>query len=356
VLVRLLSAAGHEVHHASTKPQRLARAADTAAMIIRRGRSIDVAVVEVFGGPAFAMAEMTVALATAIRIPVVAWLHGGSLPAFARRHPARVRRLLDAATTVVAPSPFLAREMAARGREIAAIPNALPLPAYPRRCCSPASPRLLWMRTFHHLYRPELPLEVLARLRRSHPDATLTLAGQDRGELEATRRRAAKLGLSDVVAFPGFLGASDKLAALENHDVFLSTNAVDNCPVSMLEAAASGLVVVAMRAGGIDDIIADDVNGLLVPDGDVPAMADAVCQVIDDAELARRLAEAGGRLAIASSQIAVVDRWENELRRISDGQPTERPNRHKLLKRAILLLGQRGTRSPVMRCARAVEE
>jgi glycosyltransferase involved in cell wall biosynthesis len=310
ILVRLLSEAGHDVHHASAKPRRLPRALETITTVLRVRRALDVAVIAVFSGPGFVMAEMTTALTASAGLPVVLVLHGGNLPAFAARHPRRVRRLLHRARVVVAPSPFLARELGHLRRDITVVPNALPLREYPTRTRGPLRPRLLWMRTLEPIYRAELALEVLRVLLRSDPSATLTLAGQEAGRLEQTKRRAADLGVGHAVTFPGFLGPEQKRRAFDDHDVFLSTNTVDNTPVSVLEAATCGLVVVATNAGGLGDVLVHGENGLLVPDGDVRAMADAVRRVLDDAMFAKVLSDGGQRLGARSIQEHVVTRWE----------------------------------------------
>ena len=69
----------------------------------------------------------------------------------------------------------------------------------------------------------------------------------------------------------------------------LFRSAVDNAPVSVLEAATSGLVVVATKTGGLGDLVSHRRNGLLVPDSDATAMADAVRCVLGDARVARAL-------------------------------------------------------------------
>jgi glycosyltransferase involved in cell wall biosynthesis len=302
------------VHHASTRPRRLPRALDTATTLLRVGPSLDVAVIAVFGNLGFAMAEVATALATKRGAPVVLVLHGGSLPSLAARNPRRVRRLLERASIVTAPSPFLARELGNLRGDIAVVPNALPLPEYPSRTRARVRPRLLWMRTFEAVYRPQMAIEVLAVLRKSDPSVTLTLAGQDKGFVEPVRRRAAELGVADAVEFPGFLDPARKRRAFEDHDLFLSTSEVDNAPVSVLEAARCGLVVVGADVGGLGDVLTHGENALLVPDGDVPAMAGAVQRVFDDACLAGALSESGQDLGSRSTREQLTPRWEEILR------------------------------------------
>jgi glycosyltransferase involved in cell wall biosynthesis len=66
----------------------------------------------------------------------------------------------------------------------------------------------------------------------------------------------------------------------------------------ILEAFARGRGVVATRVGGIPDLVEDDTNGLLVENGDVPALADALTRLLTEDGLASRL----GAAAYASSQ------------------------------------------------------
>jgi glycosyltransferase involved in cell wall biosynthesis len=67
----------------------------------------------------------------------------------------------------------------------------------------------------------------------------------------------------------------------------------------LLEAWSHGVPVVAARAGGIPAVVDEGANGLLVPFGDVAALAEAAGQLLDDPELARRLG-ANGRDKIAA--------------------------------------------------------
>src|SRR5581483_270320 len=68
--------------------------------------------------------------------------------------------------------------------------------------------------------------------------------------------------------------------------------------VSLLQASAAGVPIVACRAGGIPEAVRDGVNGLLVPPGDVQALKDAIARLLDDRELAQRLGQ-GGRDLVA---------------------------------------------------------
>ncbi len=316
ILADRFVADGWEVRETSRQPRRLIRLIDTVWCLLRWHRGVDVVVLSVFSGPGFVMADVTSVIARLARLPVVMWLHGGNLPDFASQHPRWVRRVMARAAHVVAPSGFLAAGIADGDHAAEIIPNVVDLAAVPYRHRTSASPRLLWMRTFHPIYNPEMAVRVLHRVRRHHADATLTMAGQEKGLTEQVRALAASLGLADAVRFPGFLGPDDKAPVFDAHDIYLHTNHVDNTPVSVLEAAAAGLPVVATTVGGIPDLLEDGRTALLVPDDDDEASAAAVDRLIGDSELVSRLSANGHELAVVSDWAAVRKQWERVFDRV----------------------------------------
>jgi glycosyltransferase involved in cell wall biosynthesis len=311
VLAGLFEDAGDAVLVTSTQRNKLVRAADSLACILRWRRSIDIAVVSVFSGQAFALADQQSRLTAALRLPTVLWLHGGGLPDLFDAHPDRARRVLRRAVRVVAPSDYLARAAGDLGIPVTVIPNVLDLDAYSFRPRASIEPRLLWMRTFHPLYRPDMAVDVLAQLRRAGADAHLTMAGHDAGDLDATRGLAVDRAVADHVTFPGFLGPAAKRRAFDEHDVFLNTNRVDNAPVSLLEAAASGLPIVATDVGGVSAVVEHGRTALLVADGDADGMGRAVRRLLDEPELVASLSAAGRQVAERSAWPAVRAAWRS---------------------------------------------
>lgn len=308
---------GWQVSTASHRRRPLLRALEQVSAPSRwRGR-LDVAVLLVFSGRGFRIAEWCAAACERVSVPVALWLHGGGLPDMARREPDRVRRLLGRGAAVVAPSAYLATTARELGFPANVIPNVLPIERLPFRPRAALTPRILWMRTFHEVYRPQLALEAFALLRRRRPEARLTMAGQDRGLQEAARRRAQESDLAGSVEFPGFLAGEAKLAALADHDLFLNTTRVDNAPVSLLEAAAAGIPIVASRVGGIPSLFDDEVSALLVEGDEPPPLAAALERLLGDSELATRLSLAGRRIAERCSWERVAPLWKDLLESLS---------------------------------------
>jgi glycosyltransferase involved in cell wall biosynthesis len=92
---------------------------------------------------------------------------------------------------------------------------------------------------------------------------------------------------------------------------------LDACPTTVLEAMASGRPVVATTTGGIVDMIADGENGLLVPPGDDHKLAEAMAQLLNDADLRARLAADARERVQRFTASAVAERLEAVYARVA---------------------------------------
>jgi glycosyltransferase involved in cell wall biosynthesis len=267
----------------------------------------------VFSGPAFWMADLPSWLAQSLSIPIVFWLHGGNLPNFTTKNPAWVTRVLRRGRAVCAPSGYLADFYSKLGFQIEVIFNIIDLEKYPFRKRTQLKPRILWMRTFESIYNPEMAIEVLERVRESFPEATLTMAGQDRGILDHIQQIVTEKQLNKFVHFAGFLDEQAKQIEFDSHDIYLHTNHVDNMPISVIEAAAFGLPVIATRVGGIPYMLEDGKTGLLVADNDTQAMVQAAQVLLNKPEMAEKLSVNGRLNAELYSSLTVLPQWSKLL-------------------------------------------
>jgi glycosyltransferase involved in cell wall biosynthesis len=90
----------------------------------------------------------------------------------------------------------------------------------------------------------------------------------------------------------------------------------DPCPTTVLEAMASGRPVITTRTGGMVDMVADGINGLLVPPGDAEALAAAMKRLLGDPELRARLGTAGRERVREFTASSVAARVENIYREV----------------------------------------
>lgn len=307
-----LRGAGWSVLTASNKPGRVHRLADMLQAVYRHRNEYEVAQVEVYSGLAFIWAEAVCASLRRLGKPYILTLHGGRLPEFAARWPGRVKRLLNSAQIVTTPSRYLHDEMCAYRSDLFSLPNAIDLAAYHYRLREGATPRLIWLRAFHEIYNPTLAPKVLKLLVEKYPDVHLTMVGPDKGDgsRQRTEAEAARLGVADRLSLPGGVPKTEVPAWLTKGDIFVNTTNVDNTPVSVIEAMATGLCVVSTNVGGLPDLLEHDRTALLVPPNDAEAMAEAVSQVLRDPLLAAHLSGGARAWAEAYDWSAVLPLWE----------------------------------------------
>ena len=129
--------------------------------------------------------------------------------------------------------------------------------------------------------------------------------GPERASLE---RQVASLGLSDRVRLLGAGSRDDVIRLFRAADVALLTSAWENLPHTLLEALAVGTPVIATAVGGIPEVVRDGENGLLVPPGDVEAIASAIDRVARDDELRRTLAANAGASVEELSEPRILQR------------------------------------------------
>ena len=101
------------------------------------------------------------------------------------------------------------------------------------------------------------------------------------------------LGIAGAVDFCGRIDNDRMNALYASADLMLNPSTVDNMPISILEAFASAVPVVSTDVGGVPFVAEHQRTALLVPAGDPQAMAAAMLQILQHADVSRGLADAG---------------------------------------------------------------
>jgi glycosyltransferase involved in cell wall biosynthesis len=142
---------------------------------------------------------------------------------------------------------------------------------------------------------------ILARVANLH----VLLVGD--GPLQASlQEQVDQLQLTDRVHFAGY--RRDVPRYLSALDVFVLPSLFEGLPLSILEAMAAGLPVVATNVDGTPEAVEHDVTGKLVPPADPPALADAVLEILGEPGLAAQMGGAGRERARDFSESVLLDR------------------------------------------------
>jgi glycosyltransferase involved in cell wall biosynthesis len=191
----------------------------------------------------------------------------------------------------------------------AVIPNPVRLLTVPPEIeRNPAAPTLIAMGRLVPQKGFDLLIEAFARLADKHSAWRLTIVGEGalRGELEV---QAARQGLAERVHFTGRV--ADPEAHLGRADVFVLSSRYEGFPNVLLEAMSLGLPVVSFDCpSGPSAIIRHREDGVLVPAGDVSALAAALDGVMTDAALRHRLGDNARAVVERFGTDSILARWD----------------------------------------------
>jgi len=156
-------------------------------------------------------------------------------------------------------------------------------------------------------------LEAFGRLEERCPGNRLLFVGDGPGR-ELLSAQAAALGLGKAVHFTGAVDPSEVPGLLASMDVAIAPyGSLSNfyfSPLKVYEYMAAGLPVIASRVGQLEQLIEDEIHGLLIPPGDVDALVAALERTRGDAELRQRI----GRTARA--KVLRNHTWDGVVERI----------------------------------------
>jgi len=272
----------------------------TAVEAFLRRQKIQVVLAE-YGPTGVAMME----LCARAGIPLVVHFHGydayksSVLEENRHTYPTLFRR----AAAVVAVSQDMVRqlgELGAPSEKLHYNPCGVDMSLFAAAAPAQAGPVFLTVGRFVDKKGPLLTLLAFNQALVEVPDARLVMIG-DGLLFDAAGQIARAMGMGQAVEFlgaqphPVVAATMQGARAFVQHSLRPGDGDSEGTPVAVLEAGASGLPVISTRHAGIPDVVIDGETGILVEEGDVDGMAQAMIRLARDLQLAARLGRAGRR-------------------------------------------------------------
>ncbi len=164
-------------------------------------------------------------------------------------------------------------------------------------------------RGFYRVYDTETLIDGLAIARESNSRLRLVLKGEG-PEKEEIQERVKSKGLSDVVIFKERSSYEEVPMDYRAVDIAATTSTSDGTPVSVLEAMATGLPVIATNVGGIPEWITDGSTGILIPPNSPEAVAKAILSLAEDPNLRASIGQHAREIVVARG------RWDTLMEQV----------------------------------------
>jgi glycosyltransferase involved in cell wall biosynthesis len=252
-----------------------------------------------FGMTAFQAGPFPVAAGTVLLERPIPWVYRG--------------------TPAIAVSESTKADMVRRGlsaERISVIPNGIDVERYtPDPTVRAERPTLLFLGRLKKYKRVDLVIDAVQVLAQRGVDVDLLIAGEGE-EQAALAERVRRLGLQDRVTLLGFLDEPTKLDVLRRAWVHVLTSRKEGWGISNIEAAACGTPSVASDSPGLRESVLDGKTGLLVPHGDVGALAGAIERLVTDPALRDLMGREARAYAETLSWDAAADAFEGYLTRL----------------------------------------
>jgi len=237
---------------------------------------------------------------------VVIHYHSGEARDHLRRF-RTARPLLRNADRLVVPSGYLVDVFREFGLNAQVVPNVADTSEFQYRPRAPLRPNLICTRGFHPYYCVDVVLRAFAEVQKTFPDALLELVGKGPSEPEI-RDLVSELKLKGI-EFAGVASRQDIGKYYDRADIFINGSRLDNMPVSVLEAFASGTPVVTTAPEGMRYLVEHEHTGLLSEPGDVQGLAQNVIRLLRDPVLASQLASNAHEQLVRYCWDAVRKQW-----------------------------------------------
>lgn len=158
--------------------------------------------------------------------------------------------------------------------------------------------RLLFIGRLAAVKGVPLLLEAAVQLHERFPDLELHVVGDgpDRAALAA---QSDTVGLTGVVTFHGYCSQDEVADLLAETDILVLPSFAEGIPVTLMEAMAARLPVVATQVGGVSELVETDRSGFVCPPGDVDTLTARIATLLEDPDLCAELGEAGRKKVVA---------------------------------------------------------
>ncbi len=305
-----LKADGYEIHKRSRYRNRLWRLIDTLWFVAFNFYRYDIIIVQLFSYKAFLLEDVVIRIGNLLGKKTIAVIRGGAFPEFYNHYPNWSESVLNRCYKIETPSIYIQQYLQAKGFVVGHIPNFIDNSYFPFNWENTPSPKLLWVRAFHDIYKPELAIQCVADLRNKFPNISLTMVGPDQGKLAYCKELIKSLDIENAITITGPIPNHELNNYYKSHQIFLTTTSYESFGVALVEAASSGIPMVSTRVGEIPFMWREGEEMLMAKDGNQQEFNQQVENLLKNQYLRDTLSKNARKKAEQYTWNAIKVRWK----------------------------------------------
>lgn len=305
------------VYQFSDKKNTFLRMLDMWKAVYTYRKKVDWVIIDTYSTTAFHFAWTSALLSKIVGLNYILILRGGNLSNRFEKSFFVAKSMVKNASRIIAPSGYL-QQLTQNKFDIntVLIPNFIDIHYYPfkQRHAITDDVKLLWVRAFDKIYNPTLAIQIVEVARKKGINVSLTMVGPDKdGSLLSCQDLAKHLEIEKFINFTGRLSKTDWISIAQEHDIFINTTNIDNTPVSVMEAMATGLPVITTNVGGIPFLFENGKEGIMVEPNQADLFVKAIQALIAEPLMYHDLSLAARTKALEWDWKIVKSQWKSIL-------------------------------------------
>ena len=296
------------IQFVSNKKNQLYRIYDMIFCLMKDLKNIKIVIIDTYSTKAYYYALLLGVLCILFKKRYILVLSGGNL-GFRLKSSILFPIILKKSFQNISPSKFLCNIF--NDYETIYLPNFIDISKYPYKKREEILPKLLWVRSLHSIYNPQMAVNVLEELLKTYPQSKLCFVGPSKDDtLVRVKKMINEKKINDKVTIKGKMNKKDWIQLSENYDLFINTTNYDNHPITILEAMALGLPIVSTNVGGISYFLEHEKNAKLVKKNDVLGMVNSIISYMSNQSEALNISANARELVVSQySKEVVLKSW-----------------------------------------------
>ncbi|MBN2009907.1 glycosyltransferase [candidate division KSB1 bacterium] len=280
---------GAHVIRTTTETKIVLKTISIIKAMIRFRNQYDIIQIQTTPSHGFINTLVAISLGKLFKKKVVSNYFTSAGPDFLKRFRVWAVPVLNEADGIVVASDFVNSKLQALSIPTHRIPHLIDVSDWQTKIRTQFEPKLIWVKRFDPEAGPFTMLEAFRILKQKVPAASLVMVGD--GPLrELCLQYIDKNNIKDI-QLPGFVPRAKLQAYYDRADIFVLTSKNDNQPMTVLEAFACGLPVVATNVGGVPELVQHQKTGLLVHPDDSNGVVESVIYMLNNQTQTRTMCD-----------------------------------------------------------------